>query len=66
MDLLNAMEPKQIDDFVPLLSLDESDLNNLVRRIHKEKHEIEQGNRIYYLSEKLQVMLQLQMLSEEI
>lgn len=57
MDLLYAMEPKKIDDFVPLLTLDESDLNNMVRRMLKEKDDIEQGNRIYYLSEILKVII---------
>lgn len=55
IDLLNELEPRQLDDFVPLLILDEKELSNLVKRLSKEKNEIEQGNRIYYLSEMLKV-----------
>lgn len=55
IDLLNKLEPRQLDDFVPLLTLDEKELSNLVKRLSKEKNEIEQGNRIYYLSEMLKV-----------
>lgn len=55
IDLLNKLEPRQLDDFVPLLTLDEKELSNLVKRLSKEKNEIEQGNRIYYLSEILKV-----------
>lgn len=49
------MEPKQLDDFAPLLNLDEEELSALVNRLNKEKDEIKQGNRIYYLSEVLKV-----------
>lgn len=55
IDSLNKLEPRQLDDFVPLLTLDEKELSNLVKRLSKEKNEIEQGNRIYYLSEMLKV-----------
>lgn len=50
------MEPKELDDFAPLLTLDEDELNKLVDRFSKEKNETVQKNRIYFLSEKLKVI----------
>lgn len=55
IDLLNSLKPRKLDDFAPLLTLDEDELTKLVARFLKEKHEIEQNNRIYFLSEKLKV-----------
>ncbi|XP_055313465.1 uncharacterized protein LOC129574886 isoform X2 [Sitodiplosis mosellana] len=55
IDLLNSAKPKKLDDFAPLLALDQDELNKLVARFLKEENEIEQGNRIYFLSEKLKI-----------
>lgn len=56
IDLIRAMEPRSLDDFAPLLLLNEDELMKLVARFSKEKHEIKQKNRIYFLSEKLKVI----------
>lgn len=55
IDLLMELEPKNLDDFAPLLILSDKELKSLVKKLSKESHEIEQKNRIYYLSEKLKV-----------
>lgn len=51
------MNPKKFDDFEPLLILDEKQLKSLVKKLTAEQHEIEQKNRIYYLSEVLKVTI---------
>lgn len=56
IELIQSMEPKTLDDFAPLLTLNEDKLKKLVARFSKEKHEIKQRNRIYFLSEKLKVI----------
>lgn len=56
IDLIYSMEPRSLDDFAPLLTLNESELLKLIARFSKEKHEIKQKNRIYFLSEKLKVI----------
>lgn len=56
IDLLNLLKPKILDDFAPLLTMDENALKMLVERFLKEKYEIVQGNRIYFLSEMLKVI----------
>lgn len=55
INLLMELEPKSLDDFAPLLTLDEKQLQTLVRLLAKDNQEIKQNNRIYYLSEKLKV-----------
>lgn len=59
IDLLNLLKPKILDDFAPLLTMDENALKMLVERFLKEKYEIVQGNRIYFLSEMLKVIQSL-------
>lgn len=49
------MNPKKFDDFEPLLNLDENELKSLVKKFNDEENEIQQKNRIYYLSEVLKV-----------
>lgn len=58
IDLLNAVKPRSLDDFAPLLQFKENVLENVVcKRLRNERDEVgEYGNRIYYLSEKLQVV----------
>lgn len=50
------MEPKNLDDFAPLLTLDEKKLNKLAAKFSKDKQENRQQNRIYFLSDKLKVI----------
>lgn len=58
IDLLNTMKPKSLDDFAPLLQFNKDELKNVVcKRMINERDEVGQyGNRIYYLSRKLQVV----------
>ncbi|XP_031616825.1 uncharacterized protein LOC116336809 isoform X2 [Contarinia nasturtii] len=58
IDVLKSMQPKSLDDFAPLLTLDEIKLQELVGGLLKDKYKPAihgHTNRIYYLSERLQV-----------
>lgn len=57
IELLNTVWPKSLDDFAALLQMNEKELKTVVcKRMLNERHEVgAYGNRIYYLSEKLQV-----------
>lgn len=59
--LLNKMKPKSLDDFAPLLKINEQDLKNIVyKRVLNEIHDVgKYENGIYYMSDKLQVRLSL-------
>lgn len=56
INLLKSIKPRKLDDFAPLLALDQKELKRLVARFLKDENEIERGNRIYFLSEKLKVI----------
>lgn len=58
IDLLNAVKPKNLDDFAPLLQFNENEVKNVVcKRMLNERDKVgKYGNRIYYLSENLQVI----------
>lgn len=58
-ELLHTMEPKKLDDFAPLLLIKEQELTHIVhKRMQNELDQVgKYRNRIYYLSEKLQVPL---------
>lgn len=53
------MKPKTLDDFAPLLQINENELRDIVfKRMQNESEQVgKYGNRIYYLSEMLQVKL---------
>lgn len=55
--LLHTMKPRSLDDFAPLLQMNEKDLKNIVhKRVLNERYELgKYENRIYYMSDKLQV-----------
>lgn len=57
IELIYAVEPKNLDDFAPLLQIKEKELRDIVyKRMLKERDEVGiYGNRIYYISDKLQV-----------
>lgn len=55
VNLLNSIHPKSLDDFAPLLALKESWLKKLIDGLKKDTH----NNRIYYLSQSLQVCFEL-------
>lgn len=55
INLLMELEPKSLDDFVPLLALNEKEFRTLVKLLAKDSHGNNQNNRIYLLSEKLKV-----------
>lgn len=59
IELLNIVKPKSLDDFAPLLQMNEEELKTIVcKRMINERYDIgEYGNRIYYISERLQVLL---------
>lgn len=59
IELVEKLKPKKLDDFAPLLKLDTNELDKLIEKLKKEEHLIEQKNRIYFLSERLQVSLVL-------
>lgn len=59
INMVNRMEPKKLEDFFPLCTMNEEKLSKLVARLVNERDEIEQRNRIYYLSEKLEVIFGL-------
>ncbi|XP_031619216.1 uncharacterized protein LOC116338226 [Contarinia nasturtii] len=52
---IDMMEPKEFNDFAPLLALSESVLNRLSKLFQKEKMDIEEKNRIYYLSKRFRI-----------
>lgn len=56
--LFDSAKPKNLDDFAPLLLMKEQELKNFVcKRMLNEQHDVgEHGNRIYYISDKLQVV----------
>lgn len=57
--LLNTAEPRSLDNFAPFLLINEKDLKDIVyKRMLNERHEVGKcENRIYYISEKLEVFL---------
>ncbi|XP_031636836.1 uncharacterized protein LOC116349497 isoform X2 [Contarinia nasturtii] len=58
IDVLKSLQPKSLDDFAPLLRLSTFKLKKLVGGLLKDKYEPAihgHTNRIYYLSERLQV-----------
>lgn len=52
---MQLLKPKDINELVPLLQLPSLSLNRLIESINKENEMIPEGNRIYYLSERLNV-----------
>ncbi|XP_031640728.1 uncharacterized protein LOC116352346 [Contarinia nasturtii] len=58
INMLKSMQPKNLDDFAPLITLSEIKFKKLVGGLLKDKYKPEfhgHTNRIYYLSERLQV-----------
>lgn len=53
------MEPKQLKDFLPLLTIKKTDLERIRDQWRAESASIEQKHRIYYFSEKLKVIFGL-------
>ncbi|XP_030377037.1 transcription termination factor, mitochondrial [Scaptodrosophila lebanonensis] len=59
MQLIKSMPIRDINHFVPFLRLTLPRLRKLVSALNKEMDTIEHGNRVYYISEKLQVAPEL-------
>lgn len=57
METIKRMQPKHIDDFIPLLDMKEPILREVSAIMAKEYGVIPEKNRIYYLSKELQVRL---------
>ncbi|XP_017068093.2 transcription termination factor, mitochondrial [Drosophila eugracilis] len=55
LQLIKSMEYKDINHFVPFLRLTVPRLRKLVGALNSERNTIPQQNRVYYISEKLQV-----------
>lgn len=55
LQLIKSMDMQDINDFVPFLRLTVPRLRKLVSALNSERNTIPQGNRVYYISEKLQV-----------
>ncbi|EDV31554.1 uncharacterized protein Dana_GF14494 [Drosophila ananassae] len=55
LQLIKSMDMQDINDFVPFLRLTVPRLRKLVSALYSERNTIPQGNRVYYISEKLQV-----------
>lgn len=60
------MQPRQIDDFLPLLHMTESTLQKAATVSAKEYGVIPENNRIYYLSRELQVRSMQQSFSNSV
>lgn len=56
-DILVEMEPKHIDDVLPLISVQKSQLNQFKRNLEKQELNGVTQNPIYYFSEKLKVCM---------
>ncbi|KAG5683268.1 hypothetical protein PVAND_012558 [Polypedilum vanderplanki] len=52
---LQHLEPKEINDLVPLLQVSNPSFKRIIESISKEKNVIPERNRIYYLSQRLNV-----------
>ncbi|KAH8298236.1 hypothetical protein KR018_011440 [Drosophila ironensis] len=55
LQLIKTMDMKDVNHFVPFLRLTVPRLRKLVTALNAEKNTIPHGNRVYYISEKLQV-----------
>ncbi|KAH8410256.1 hypothetical protein KR009_010083 [Drosophila setifemur] len=55
LQLIKSMDMRDINHFVPFLRLTVPRLRKLVSALNSERSSMPQGNRIYYISEKLQV-----------
>ena len=53
--MLEDLQPRNINDFIPLIQVSTRDLAKVQKRILKEKNQIPEGNRIYYFSKRLDV-----------
>lgn len=52
------MEPKHINDILPLISVQSSQLDQFKRILEEQKHDDSAENPIYYFSSKLKVCLE--------
>jgi hypothetical protein len=52
---LELLEPKDINDFAPLLRASHLTLTKIIRAYHAERNKIPEGSRIYYLAKRLDV-----------
>ncbi|KAH8335797.1 hypothetical protein KR074_006098 [Drosophila pseudoananassae] len=55
LQLIKSMDMRDINDFVPFLRLTVPRLRKLVSALNSERNTIPLGNRVYYISDKLQV-----------
>lgn len=53
--IIKSMEPKKIDDFVPLAVIKREELYKLAKIMEHQRGTLEHENRIYYFSDKLKV-----------
>lgn len=52
---LKVLNPRNINDFVPFLQVSHAALNRVAKIFSREKDSVPEGNRIYYLSKRLNV-----------
>ncbi|KAH8240811.1 hypothetical protein KR026_005801 [Drosophila bipectinata] len=55
LQLIKSMDMRDINDFVPFLRLTVPRLRKLISALNSERNTIPLGNRVYYISDKLQV-----------
>lgn len=55
LEIIKRMQPRHIDDFVPLLDMREPILRDVAKTAATEYNVIPDRSRIYYLSKELQV-----------
>jgi hypothetical protein len=53
--LLESMNPRDINDFVPLIKMPLKSLNKLLKTTEKEASFLAEGHRVYYFSDRLNV-----------
>ncbi|XP_037049340.1 transcription termination factor, mitochondrial-like isoform X2 [Bradysia coprophila] len=56
MAILKQMRPRHIDDFVPLLKIEETILRDVARKAAEEYDMVPEQHRIYYFSKELQIV----------
>lgn len=62
-EILRSITWKNVDDFVPFLTVSERELRKYVDQMKEESRGVADKNRIYHLSEKLQVSMYMSMIT---
>ena len=55
LELIEKLQPRDINDFIPLITVSSLMLSRAQKRMQRERKHIPEGNRIYYFSKRLDV-----------